>query len=171
VIPSLRPDSPEALDYASGVATYFRIPRRQVLMLQAQGVPVEELPVVCYVAAVARVRPSLVARLRLSGASWMSISRRFRLGPNVFYWAPAAAALEGPYVGIYGRFRGTPRREWPRLVFSDLDIINCVNLRFVAERWHRRPVEVMRGRAAGRPFGLLWRDYHEAWRGRRWRRG
>ncbi len=112
VIPSLAPDSPEARDYAAGVAAYYRIPLRQVSALQAQGVPVEELPVVCAVAARARVRPSLVARLRLGGASWMSISRRFGFGPEAFYWAPAAAALEGP---LCRHLRPFPRHAPPRL--------------------------------------------------------
>jgi hypothetical protein len=150
----------EQMDYANGISDYYQVDPDQVWGFEEQGIPVEELPVVFYVARRAQCAPGLVADMRLQGMSWADICMHFGLGPGIFYWNDVFAVdLGGPYDGVYWGFHRHRRDywRWDVLALSDGDIINCVNLRFSTAYWHRTPYEVAQWRIGGHHY--YWGGY------------
>jgi hypothetical protein len=147
-----------------GLSEYNQVPEGQVIAIRRFGIPDEELPVVFFLARNAGVPPRVIVKLRLRGLSWMQIVRRFRLNPEIFYVAVNGPVHYGYYENIYGFHR---RGGWRRVMLTDADIINMVNLRFMSEHYHYRPEEIMRMRAEGRTFIVI----HNTIRGgrRHWR--
>lgn len=65
--------------YVQFASSYYCVPESQVWAWVNMGIPAPELTMCLNIAARARVSPSMVIRLRRSGASWESIARRYRI--------------------------------------------------------------------------------------------
>ena len=130
---------------------YYRVPEPDIVVLHDRHVPDNDLPVVMYIAQRARVAPALIVDMRLAGRSWMDISLHFGLGPDIYY-VPVKKVYGPPYGNAYGYYKNKPRKDWKSIRLSDADIVNMVNLRFISERYHYSPEEVMRMRSDGKNF-------------------
>jgi hypothetical protein len=145
---------------------YYGVPHREVVIIRERRIPDEEVPVVLFIARKARVEPAVIVDLRLSGRSWMDITRRYRLSPEVFY-VPVKIEVKGPPYGkAYGHYRNRPRKEWGKIVLHDDDVINLVNLRFVSEHHGYAPEEVIRMRSGGKNFVVIHEEVRHGRRGR-----
>jgi len=109
------------------VSEYNRVPHRDVIAVRNHGIPDEELPVVFFLASKANVRPEAVYRLRLQRMSWMEVALRLRLAPQVF-----VINTHDKFIPHYGK----PFR------FTDREIIERVNYRFVSDYHNCRPEAV-----------------------------
>ena len=137
------------------VGDYYRVPEREVIIIRERRIPDEEIPVVLFIAARARVAPSVVIDLRLGGRSWMDITLHFKLNPEIYY-VPVKAEVKGhPYGKAYGYYKKRPKEEWRKIVLSNDEIINLVNLRFISEYHHCAPEDVIRMRADGKNFVVI----------------
>ncbi|HHY47890.1 MAG TPA: hypothetical protein GX506_11400 [Firmicutes bacterium] len=65
--------------YVQFASVYYCVPEAQVWAWLNMGIPAPELTMCLNIAARARVSPSMVIRLRRSGASWQAIARRYRI--------------------------------------------------------------------------------------------
>ncbi|MBC7361794.1 MAG: hypothetical protein H5U06_05885 [Candidatus Aminicenantes bacterium] len=142
-----------------GISSYFGVPEARVLEVQKiYRLPDEELPVVFFIAARARVEPAVVMNLRLKGMSWWDISLHFGLTPEVFFVEVGSVRVGPPYGRAYGYyFKYRERNAWDKVVLSDIEVVNLVNLKFISE-YHKIPPErviEMRGR------GEKFLDIHE----------
>jgi len=135
-----------------GLSEYNQVPEAQVVAIRRFGIPDEELPVVFFLARHAGVPPRAIVKLRLRGFSWMQIVHRYRLNPEIFYVAVNGPVHYGYYENIYGYHM---RGGWRKVMLTDADIINMVNLRFMSEHYHYRPEEIMKMRAEGRNFIVI----------------
>jgi hypothetical protein len=143
------------------IGDYYHVPKREVTVVRERSIPDDELPVVFFLARQARVEPGVVVQLRLGGMSWMDITTHFRLGPEIYYYRPARNVTGGsPYGRAFGYYRQHPRRHWRQIRLSDEDIVNLVNLRFVAEHEHMPVTQVIRMRERGRSFTTIYSDSH-----------
>ncbi|RJQ51339.1 MAG: hypothetical protein C4526_10155 [Nitrospiraceae bacterium] len=133
------------------VGDYYRVPEREVVIIRDRGVPYYESPVVFYIASLAHVAPGVVIDLRLSGRSWMDITLHFGLSPEIYY-VPVKIVPGPPYGRAYGYFKKRPRKEWRKIVLSDDDVINLVNLRFTSEYYGYQPEDVIHMRSGGKDF-------------------
>ena len=134
---------------------YFRVPEREVITIRERRIPDEEIPVVLFLAARARVAPSVVIDLRLGGRSWMDITLYLKLSPEIYY-VPVKGRVQGPPYGkAYGYYKNKSRKEWGKIVLSNPEIINLVNLRFLSEYHGFPPEEVIRRRANGKSFVVI----------------
>ena len=127
-----------AADFHFDVGVHFGVPQREVIIVREQRVPEHELPVVFFIARHARVAPAAVVELRLAGLQWWDIAARYRVAPEVFY------VPSGP---PYGKAHG----HWKKRRLSDVEVVDCVNVRFLSE-YHRVPpdqIYVMRSRGLG----------------------
>ena len=109
----------------------------------------EELPLVFFLAARAHVGPQAVIDLRLAKLSWLAIALRLRLSPEIFFLPVMAERVGPPYGNAYGYYRKYGRAgDWSRLVLSDREVVDLVNLRFMSEYHGLGPDEiiVLRGR-------------------------
>lgn len=136
------------------VGDYYRVPQREVVIIRERGIPHEELPVVYFIAGRARVAPGIIVDLRLGGMSWMDITLRYGLSPEIYY-VPVSVSPGPPYGKAYGYYKNKPRKEWKKIVFEDIDIINLVNLKFTSEHYKYSPNEVIKMREEGKNFVVI----------------
>lgn len=109
------------------VGRYFRVPQREVIIVRDRRLPDEEIPVVFFVARRAGVSPREVAAIRRQGYSWMDITYRYGLSPEIFF---PGRVFQGP---PYGKAWGYYRHHGRRYNVSDYDIIRAVNSRMNSE--------------------------------------
>jgi hypothetical protein len=141
--------------FTFAVGDYFRVPEREVIHIRERRIPDEEIPAVLFIAARARVAPSVVIDLRLGGRSWMDITLHFKLNPEIYY-VPVEGEVKGPPYGkAYGYYKNKSRKDWGKIVLSNPEIVNLVNLRFISEYHRFPPEEVIRLRADGKNFVVI----------------
>jgi len=134
------------------VGEYYRVPEREVIVVQKRGCREEELPVVFFLASRARVAPGVIIDLRSKGLSWMDITFHFGLSPEIYYVPVKKVKVGPPYGKAYGYYKKHPKHEWKKITLADDDVVNLVNLRFISERHGYPPETVMKMRAEGRNF-------------------
>jgi hypothetical protein len=129
---------------------YYRVPPRQMVEIRDRyRFPDEELPVVYFLAARAHVDPSVVINLRIGKMSWLDITFRYGLTPDIFFVPISAERIGPPYGNAYGYYRKYGRtKDWKKIVLSDREVVDLVNLRFMSEHYKMSPdaVIAMRGR-------------------------
>ncbi|RJR51693.1 MAG: hypothetical protein C4576_03370 [Desulfobacteraceae bacterium] len=134
------------------VGDYFRVPEREVIVIRDRGIYPDHVPVVLYLSQMARVRPDVIVDMRLGGLSWLDITVRLGLGPEIYY-VPVKVVRSGPPYGkAYGYYKKHPRGDWHHIKFSDREIVDQVNLRFLSEHHGYAPERIMNMRSGGRDF-------------------
>ena len=136
------------------VGDHYRVAPRVVVDLRDRyGLRDEELPLVLFLAARAHVAPRAVIDLRLGRMSWLDIALRLRLSPEIFFLPVAVERIGPPYGKAYGYYRNHGRAgDWGRLVLSDREVVDLVNLRFMSEYHGLEPEAVIALRGGGRSF-------------------
>lgn len=129
----------------------YKVPERDVVVVRDRHIPDDELPVVFFIAARARVAAGLVVDFRLSRHTWFEVAQHFGVGPEAFY-VEFTRDPGPPYGRAWGYYQKHPRKEWYRIVLADADIVNLVNLRMMTTRYHCDPEEVVKWRAGNRGF-------------------
>jgi hypothetical protein len=135
--------------YFGAVAEYFVLPRSEVDILGEWRLPVEEIPVVLFLARRGGVSPEAVVALRRSGQGWVALAQRYRLGTAQFHVPLSESASAGPLEGVYDRFRSLPAARWREIELTDGDIVELVNLRLLTETLRRPSHEILAERARG----------------------
>lgn len=136
------------------ISSYFGVPEATVIRIREQyRLSDEELPVIFLLAREARVEPAVIINLRLKGMSWWDISLHFRLSPEIFFLPVNLVRIGPPYGRAYGYYRQyRHQKAWGRVVLTDVEIVDLVNLKFVSA-YHRIPPErIMEMRASGHNF-------------------
>ena len=136
------------------VGSYFHVPEADVVAVRDHyRIPDEELPVVFFLAARARVAPRVIVDLRIGGKGWFDIAVRYHLSPEIFFVPVAPGPVGPPYGNAYGYYRKyQERHQWGRAVLTDREVVDLVNLRFASE-YHKVPAETVMGmRGQGRTF-------------------
>jgi hypothetical protein len=133
------------------IGEHYNVPEKEVIVIKKKHFTDEELPVIFFLARHAKVRPDVIVQLRLGGKSWLSITRHFGLGLDLFY-VPVTKVSGPPYGKAYGHFKNKPRKKWREIRLTDSDVVNLVNLKFVSVHYGWSPDEVMEMRSNGRTF-------------------
>lgn len=141
------------------VGDYYRVPKTQVIVVKKGRIPDDELPVVFFIAQRANVTVDTILRLRLSGMGWWDISLRYGLGPDVYYVPVKMARIGPPYGKAYGYYKNPKRKG--KVVFTDHDVINLVNLRFISEYYAIAPEAVIEKRGRGEGFQFIFEGYEK----------
>ena len=129
----------------------YKVPEREVVVVRDRHVPDDELPIVFFIAARAKVAPGLVVDFRLGRHSWFEVAQHFGVGPDAFF-VEFSKEPGPPYGKAWGYYHKHPRNEWHRIVLADDDIVNLVNLRLMTTRYNCTPDEVVRLRSGKRGF-------------------
>jgi hypothetical protein len=132
-------------DFYLAVGNHYGVPAPSVVDVRERSRCLdEELPVVFFLAARARVAPTAIVELRARRMSWLDISFHYGLTPDIFFVPLRVEPSGPPYGKAYGYYRKYgPRREWQRIVLSDPDVVALVNLRFLSERHGVPPDDVI----------------------------
>jgi hypothetical protein len=113
----------------------------------------EELPVVYFLSARARIAPSAIIGLRIKGLSWLDVTFHYGLTPEIFYVPVTVQKIGPPYGKAYGHFKKyRSKKEWKKIVLSDYEVTDLVNLRFISEHYKVKPDVVMKMRRQGKNF-------------------
>ncbi len=136
------------------IGDYYGIPHREVVRVRERyRLQDEELPVVFFLAARARVSPSVLLDLRLGGLSWLDISFRYGLTPDIFFVPVTTTKIGPPYGNAFGYYRKyRVGHQWDKIALSDREVVDLVNLKFVSEHHRIRPETVMEMRGRGQSF-------------------
>jgi hypothetical protein len=139
----------EARSYCEAMGAYFKFTPREVLIVRRQQIRDQQIPVVLFIARHADVLAQSIIDQRLRSNDFVAIAARHRLGADEFHF-PVESVAGKPYEEAYGRFAGIPKELWGRVLLTDNDIINLVNLCFLAEHYRCAPTEIMKLRSEGR---------------------
>lgn len=124
----------------------------------------DELPVVFFLAARARVAPQAVIDLRLGKRSWFAVALHFGLSPEIFFVPVGMERIGPPYGNAYGYYRKHGRAgDWGQLSLNDREVMDLVNLRFLSEYHGVSPDVIIGWRGQGRSFVSI---HGEAGRGK-----
>jgi len=134
------------------IGNYYRIPQTEVMIIKEMGIPAYEVPVLLFIAKRARVEPGDVRDFRLRNNTWLETTLRFGLSPQIFYVAVGGGINDALYGKAYGYYKHTPKKEWKRIVLSDDDIINLVNLKLLSEYYEYPPEKIIKMRSQGKEF-------------------
>jgi hypothetical protein len=137
--------------YYSALEQYNNIPDRDVMFIKKRGVSDEELPVVLFIASKSNVSTDMILKMRSRKLSWWQIAMSLNLDPELFYF-PVKAKYRGKIYGNYYNNFSRPRNDWKRIVMNDDDMINSVNMKFVADHYGYDTDYVIRMREEGRNF-------------------
>ncbi len=133
------------------IGEHYQVPEKQIILVKKREISDDELAVVFYLARHANVAPSVVIDLRLGGKTWMEITSHFSLTAEIFY--VSIQKVSGPPYGkAHGYFKNRNRNDWKKIVLTDDDIINFVNLRFMSDHYGWSPDEIVRMREQGQSF-------------------
>jgi hypothetical protein len=144
----------ELQSFYLAVGDHYGVPHREVVRVRERyRLRDEELPVAFFLAARARVSPSVLIDLRTGGMSWLDISFRYGLTPDIFFIPVASGRIGPPYGNAYGHYKKYgASRDWKRIVLSDREVVDLVNLRFLSEHHGIPPEKVMEMRGRGQSF-------------------
>lgn len=136
------------------VSDYYQIPGGDVVATKERyRLRDEELPVIYFLAARARVNPSVIIDLRIKGMSWLDVTFHYGFTPEIYYVPVTVEKVGPPYgkaYGYYKKYRSS--KEWKKIVLSDYEVIDLVNLRFISEHYQLKPEVVMEMRSQGKNF-------------------
>jgi hypothetical protein len=137
------------------IGEYYRVPEREVVVVQQRRIPEDEIPVIMFVSKWGRVRPEAVINLRLGGRSWADIFVQYHISPAVLY-VPVRDVGGPPYGKAYGHYKNKHRRNWRSVRLDDDDVINLVNLKFISEHSRCSAADVIKFRTEGRSFAEIY---------------
>jgi len=130
------------------------LPEPMIVRLLEQGLPDDQLPVVGLLSMRAAVTPDRVVALRAQGLSYLEISIRLGLGPEIFY-VPIPADPGPPYGKAWGYYRKTPRARWSTIVLSDREIVDLANLKLCVDHYRVAPERVIELHRSGRGYAAI----------------
>ena len=144
----------EMRSFYLAVSNHYRVPGAEVVAIkQRYRFRNEELPVVYYLAAQAHVKPSVIIDLRMGHMSWLDISFRYGLTPEIFFVPLTTKKVGPPYGKAYGYYKKYhPNKEWKKVILSDDEIVDLVNLKFISEYHKLAPEKVIKMRGQGMKF-------------------
>ncbi|MEE8577728.1 MAG: hypothetical protein V3T31_10770 [candidate division Zixibacteria bacterium] len=146
-------DSDGIKGFYLAIGDHYQVPEKEIVFVREKKFPDEEMPVVFFLARHANVTSQVIISLRLGGKSWMDICTHYHLSPDLFY-VPLKHDPGPPYGKAWGHFKNKKRKknDWGSIRFSDADIVNFVNLKFVSEKYGYSPDEVIKMRSGGSDF-------------------
>ena len=120
------------------------------------GLSQEDVVVCLFLAQRANMSPVHVATIRNQGDSWPDIADVRGLGPWDFYVMVNGDMPGERFPAIMEKFGLLPTSDWTKVPLSDADIIDLVNLKFVASACDYSIFEAMALREEGRDFAEIY---------------
>lgn len=138
-------------EFHLSIGTHYGVKEREIEKVRARSLRDDEMAVVFYLSSRTGISPIVLADLRLGGLSWMEITFRYGLTAEIYY-VKFASDPGPPYGNAWGHYKKTPRKKWGKIQLIDDDIINLVNLRFLAEKYQCSPERIVKMRKQGKSF-------------------
>ncbi len=127
-------ESPAAnADYLSAVARFFSLPSNEVSILSEWEIPVDEIPVVLFVARRSGVSPEALVALRQAGRNWSELAARYGVGASALHVPVPEDAQVGALERVYNGYRSTPVARWGNIRLSHDEVVDMVNVRMISQ--------------------------------------
>lgn len=139
-------------EYHRALAKYFEISDELIGEMAKMELPSEEMPIILYLAAKAKKPPLEIANQRAEGDNWMKITGDIGLSAEAYYMLIAGQIKSTTYKPIFATFNDTPKGKWKDIQFSDEDVLNIVNLRFISSHHDFSVFDIMTMRDKGHNF-------------------
>ncbi len=136
------------------IGAHYQVGKAKVVAVRDRKILDKELPAVFYLAQQAKVSPGAIVNFRLGGKSWMEITAHLGLTAEVFH-VPVAAVPGPPYGRALGHFKNKKRREWATIKLADAEVVQLVNLKFLAAHHGFSPDAIIRLHQKGDSFVKL----------------
>jgi len=148
-------------EFYLSVGTHYGAREAEIEKVRARSLPDDEMAVVFFLSNRLEVSPLFLVDLRLSGRSWLDITLKYGLSPEIYY-VKFASDPGPPYGKAWGHYKNTPRKRWHQIQLGDSDIINLVNLKFLSEKYQCSPEKIVRLRKQGKSFANMNSEFKNA---------
>jgi len=148
-------------EFHLSIGAYYGVKEREIERVGARSLPDDEMTVVFFISNRAAVSPLEIADLRLKGLSWMDITYKYWLTSEVYY-VRFASDPGPPYGKAWGNFKKRPKKKWHEIKLADADIVNLVNLKFLAEKYNCSPEKIVRMKKQGKSFANMNGEFKKA---------
>jgi hypothetical protein len=133
--------------FSLSVGDYYQAPVEEIRVVR-RGLPEEELSVVYYLARKAHKNPEYIAKMRTNGRSWWDITLALGLDPRVVY------VVDEHKGNAYGHYKHNKNQR-----LKDVEVVEVVNTRFLADYHHVSQDEIYQKRQGGRNYDAIDDDY------------
>lgn len=144
----------ERSSFYRAAGNYYQSSGNEIDTIRSKGVSPDEIAVVLLVARHAAIDSEQVVTLRLSGRSWAGVLACLNLSPEIFYVPVAGLKNLGP-LKLRGNYAQKTRQAWNVLALSDADVVNLVNLKFIADYYGYHPEQVIALCSTGWSFAAI----------------
>ena len=141
--------------YTGAVGEYFEADQGVVQQVAGILSAPEDLPVVFFVARHAGQDPAVVAGQRAAGQSWLQVMRANRLEPDILHMQVRGFVLSPIFQPIFDKFVEDNPAQWRQAQLTDRDVVNLVNLRFIADQYDYSIYRVMVLRDKGNSYAQI----------------
>lgn len=139
-------------EYHKALVKYFEISDELMGEMVKMELPSQEMPIILYLAAKAKKPPLEIANQRAAGDDWMKITGDIGLNAEAYYMLIADEIKSTTYKPIFAKFNDTPKGKWKDIQFTDEDVLNIVNLRFISSLHDFSVFDIMSMRDKGHNF-------------------
>lgn len=139
-------------EYTSAIGEYFEADNGVVQQVAGLLESPEDLPVAFFLARHAGQDPAVLAGQRASGQSWLQVMRANRLEPDILHMAVRGFVLSPIFQPIFDKFDEDNPAQWSQAQLTDRDVVNLVNLRFIADQYDYSIYRVMVLRDKGNSY-------------------
>jgi len=148
-------------EFYLSVGTHYGAREAEIEKVRARSLPDDEMAVVFFLSNRLEMSPLFLVDLRLSGRSWLDITLKYGLSPEIYY-VKFASDPGPPYGKAWGHYKNTPRKEWHQIQLGDSDIINLVNLKYLSEKYQCSPEKIVHMRKQGKSFANMNSEFKKA---------
>lgn len=138
-------DSRGITGFSLSIGDYYRVPYREVIMVQ-RSIPRDEMSVVYLLSRNSRFDAQYIVDMRLRGYSWWDITTRIGLNPRTLYVVDTKRYHRPPYGKGYGYNSHRLR---------DDEIIELSNVLFLSRYHHVSPDEIIARRYKGDRYMVI----------------
>lgn len=139
-------------DYKLAISEYFETPLEKVVKTAEQGITLEDLPVVFFIARNAKIEPEVIVKTRLKGRSWSKIAAEHDMTAADFYVYVKGKNHGARFTQIMKKFAGLKKEEFDQIQLSNDEITALVNLRFLYKHYNYSQHLIMTWSGEGKSF-------------------
>ncbi len=141
--------------YYQDVADYYNVSYEALVNLIDLGITDEDMPVVLFVADRMNSDFEEVAQMRAEGESWSNVLSFVGLKNDAFYIIISSRIESKTFAPIFEKFSTNPKSKWNNIDFTDNEIVNLVNLKFVSSHNDYSIFDIMAMRDYGKSFARI----------------
>ena len=152
IVPAALAAEEDRTEFSAALAAYYGVTPEEVAVVWETGISSEEIAVVLRVAQVSNTSAVSIGNLRVRGDSWQDIMKIRNVGSDSIYMVISGNVESGIYAPILAKFDSVPQTKWNSIDFTNDEIVNLVNLKFLSSQYDFSVFKIMEMRDAGKPF-------------------